>query len=216
MKIIKSEAVESDPSVPDEVAQVLADGGLVCLPCNGSYRILADFSNPKAVTKLFQSKRRTSKAPSLVFVDGFDMLSTVAADIDPLAKQLADRHWPGNLTILFRAHPDLSPKIRKEVEKAVGKIGVRVPDSDLTQKVLGTLGRPLLVSSANKQKKQGSGSPAQIRKNFVHKIDLFVDCGDLEAEPSSTVVDVAEGSFRVTRPGSVSEADLAASLEADT
>lgn len=213
LKIIKSSVASEDVSLAEQVADVLADGGLVCLPCNGSYRIVADVNNPSAVTRLFQSKRRTSKAPSLIFVDGLEMLATVVDAVEPLAQELAKHHWPGQLTILFKANDGLPSKVRKEVQRAVGKIGVRVPQG-FAKEVVSKLGRPLLVSSANKEKKQGAGSPAQVRKNFVHKIDLFVDSGDLPTAPSSTVVDISEGGFTITRPGALSHEQLSASLSA--
>jgi L-threonylcarbamoyladenylate synthase len=190
------------------LVRTLDDGGLVCLPCAGNYRILADLTNPEAVTRLLQSKRRTRKAPSLVFVSDLGMLTSVASAVDPLASKLAERMWPGRLTILFDAHPDLPPKVVKQLCKANGKLGVRVPDDDVARRVVADLGRPVLVSSANKERKAGAGSPAQVRKTFGNRVDLFLDAGDLRPAPSSTVVDLRDGQLVVTRPGAVSQEQI--------
>ena len=192
----------------EAIAKVLSAGGLVCLPCNSSYRIVADLTNEGAVTRLLQSKRRTKKAPSLVFVDGLAMLSKVTDQIDPVAEKLASRLWPGPLTILVDAHPDLPSKVTKQLCQANGKLGVRVPDDLLLRQVIKKFGRPLLVSSANKEKKSGAGSPAQVRKNFVSRVDLFVDAGDLPPSASSTVVDVSDGKIVITRPGALSQEQI--------
>lgn len=205
MKIIPLRDAEAGPAELDELVRVLAEGGLICLPCGGSYRILADLGNEKAVTRLLQSKRRTRKAPSLVFVGDRDMLPSVAADIDPLVGQLTERLWPGPLTILFDAHPDLPRRVVKQLCKANGKLGVRVPEDGPARQVVRRLGRPVLVSSANKESKAGAGSPAQVRKTFRAQVDLFLDAGDLAPGTSSTVVDVREGQLVVTRPGAVSQ-----------
>jgi len=208
MKIIPLRDMDLDSEQLDEVVQVLSDGGLICLPCSGSYRILADLTNEKAVNRLLQSKRRTSKAPSLVFVGDNAMLAAVADKIDPLAIKLAQRLWPGQVTILFDAHPDLPPRVVKQLCKANGKLGVRVPLDGLARRVVKQLGRPVLVSSANKEHKAGAGSPAQVRKTFRDRVDVFLDAGDLPPRPASTVVDVRAGRLAVTRPGAISQEQL--------
>jgi len=192
----------------DALVRALDDGGLICLPCAGSYRILADLTDPGAVTRLLQSKRRTRNAPSLVFVSDLGMLSSVAGSIDPLASKVAEQLWPGQLTILFDAHPDLPRKVVKQLCKANGKLGVRVPDDALARRVVQGLGRPVLVSSANKERKAGAGSPAQVRKTFRDRIDVFLDAGDLSPAPSSTVVDLRDGQLVVTRPGAISQEQI--------
>lgn len=210
MKTIPVDTLQNDPQAMREVTSVLQHGGLVCLPCRGSYRIVADLLDEGAVSALLQAKRRTRKAPSLVFVDDRAMLGTVATDITALAERFADKLWPGPLTILFEPNPELPRKIVRQLSKANGKIGVRVPETPLAREVLRAAGRPLLVSSANKERKQGAGSAAQVRKNFGTRIDIFVDAGDLPPAPSSTVVEIDGDTAVITRPGAISDADLAA------
>ena len=202
MKTVKLEQVQESPEVYAEIHRILERGGLVCLPCNGTYRIVADLTNEDAVTRLFQSKHRVKKAPSLVFVDDVDMLKEVVHEISPQARELSSL-WPGPLTILFDLNPSLPSKIKKQLGK--GKIGVRVPDSRLMRDVISALGRPILVSSANRERKPGAESPAQIRKNFNAQVDMFIDAGDLPREPSSTVVDLSGPLLTVTRQGALEE-----------
>ena len=75
------------------------------------------------------------------------------------------------------------------------------------------LGRPLLVSSANTVKKGGDTSPAQVRKNFASRVALFIDRGDLAAEPLSTIIDVIDDTIVITRQGVIA-ADAIAALTA--
>ncbi|MBN2497834.1 MAG: threonylcarbamoyl-AMP synthase [Deltaproteobacteria bacterium] len=208
MRIIEIEDLESNRALYDEICDVLEKGGLVCLPCNASYRIVADLTSEQAVLRLLQSKRRTQRKPALVFVEDESMLERVVEEIDPLARKLAQRYWPGSVTILFRAHPDLPARAIRELGKKRGKIGVRVPAHPVAREVVGRLGRPLLVSSANPETKKGAGSPAQIRKNFLGRIDLFIDAGDLPDGTASTVVEVERGRAKVTRAGAVDLAEI--------
>jgi len=210
MHIVKLHDVDDHTSLFDEIADVLGRGGLACFPCNGSYRIAVDLQNADAVIRLFQSKRRVGKAPALVFVDGAEMLARVAATIDPLAHKLVSNFWPGPLTILFDAHPDLDRRVVRELTKANGKIGVRVPDDNFAAGVVRRFGGPLLVSSANRENRAGETSPAQVRQTFMHRIDVFIDAGDLSPAPHSTVVEVSDDAFSVAREGAISLETLAA------
>jgi L-threonylcarbamoyladenylate synthase len=213
MKTIPVRKIEDDPKLAAEISAVLEGGGLVCLPCGASYRIVADLTSAEAVTRLLQSKRRTQKAPSLVFVQDQKMLAMVTAEICPLRRKLMSAFWPGPLTIRFQANPELPERVVKPLIKANGKLGVRIPDHALLGGVLRAFGRPLLVSSANPESRKGSSSPAQVRKNFLGRVDLLVDAGDLPQVPASTVVDVVDGAIAVTRPGAISQEQIEQALK---
>jgi L-threonylcarbamoyladenylate synthase len=192
-----------------EICQALGHGELICLPCKGNYRLVADLMSEEAVSRLLQSKHRTHQAPSLVFLSDHSMLHQVTDSVDPVARQLASELWPGPLTILFSASPALPQKVVKQLSKANGRIGVRVPEDEIVKSIVKCYGRPLLVSSANREKKSGSYSPAQVRKNFMGQVLLFVDAGDLRPESASTVVSVDAGQVTITRPGAISQEKLA-------
>ncbi len=184
-----------------QICAVLERGGLVCMPCNGSYRFMVDATNSKAVITLLQCKSRTQKAPSLIFVADTAMLKQVVSGVDNAAKKLMEKCWPGPLTILLPPSDNLPPQVVKELTRVHGKLGVRVPASPVARQVVKLLGRPVLVSSANKQKKSGAQSPAMIKKNFASRIDLFIEAGELTKSVSSTVVDIEDGEVVITREG---------------
>lgn len=188
------------------VKACLESGGIVCVPCKTSYRILADLTNHSAVNALLFSKHRTTKAPSLVFIPSYDALKSVASDIPPKAKLLARKLWPGELTIRFSPNEKNIPSaILKPLTKAGGKIGVRVPSEPWLQKLLTALDRPLLVSSANRERKKGASSPAMIQKNFIAHVGIFVNAGDIPAALPSTVLDFIDGEPVIKRPGSITQ-----------
>jgi len=186
------------------IAEVLEQGGLVCLPCTGKYRLFADLTNVDAVMHLMQSKSRVRRAsPALVFIDEEARLGQVAEQVDPLALRLARALWPKPLTVRVKPHPDLPSKVLKQLGGSKSKIGVRVPADAFICALVKRVDRPLLVSSANKEDKSGDGSPAQVRKSFSAHVDLFVDRGDLAPELPSTVVEVHDGQVIVDRAGSI-------------
>ncbi len=192
------------PEALQSLLSVLDKGGLVCLPCKTSYRIVADLNNAKAVQSLLQSKHRTKKMPSLVFIKDVSMLNEITVQLPKFSRALAKAFWPGELTFRLDPNPELfASSSLKQLTKATGKISARVPSEPWIRKILNAIERPLLVSSANRQKKQGSTSPAQIRKNFSRYVDIFIDAGDIPAGDPSTVIDFIDGEPTVVREGSI-------------
>ncbi|MBR4984226.1 MAG: threonylcarbamoyl-AMP synthase [Proteobacteria bacterium] len=195
------------------VRSCIESGGIVCIPCRSSYRIIADLTNPKAVNALLFSKHRTAKAPSLVFISSYDALKTVASNIPAKAKKLAKRLWPGELTIRFEPNEETIPTaILRPLTKAGGKLGVRVPSEPWLLKLLRELDRPLLVSSANREKKHGASSPALIQKNFMSHVGIFVNAGDIPQSTPSTVLDFVDGEPVIKREGSISQNQIDTAL----
>ena len=215
MKIVEWTAASDRDDLSRGVAKVLGEGGLVCVPCNGRYRLLADLTNAEAVMRLVQAKGRVRKAPALVFIDSEAQLSQVADEVEPLSLRVARKLWPSPLTIRVKLSEALPKKVRKQLGGNKGKIGVRIPADPLVRAIIAESGRPLLVSSANRERKSGESSPAQIRKNFSSSVDMFIERGDLQPGPASTVIDVKAGELVVERAGMVSEEQLAALLAAD-
>ena len=191
------------------VKSCLESGGIVCIPCRSSYRIVADLTNPKAVNALLFSKHRTAKAPSLVFISNYSALKMVASNIPSKAKVLAKKLWPGELTIRFEPNEETIPAaILRPLTKAGGKIGVRVPSEPWLLCLLKELDRPLLVSSANREKKNGASSPAMIQKNFMSHVGIFVSAGEIPQSTPSTVIDFVDGEPVIKREGAISQEQI--------
>ncbi len=208
MKTIKLSA-EADPAgVADEVARVIRSGGLVCLPCGGRYRLIADLEDSDAVIHLMQAKSRVKTAPALVFIEGVTHVDRVADGFHALAQKLADAFWPGLLTIRVVPSPELPRSVIKHLGGRKSRIGIRTPSDPLMRAIVSANEGPLLVSSANRQKKAGESSPAQVRKTFRGRVALFVDGGDLTPGPKSTVVAIVDDAVVVEREGAIDAAEL--------
>lgn len=213
METIKLDDTIDRGMLSSRLAETIKNGGLVCLPCNGTYRIVADFSNVDAVMELMQSKRRTKATPALIFIDHQDRLEQLTDEVHPMARRLADALWPKPLTIRVHLHGEWPRKIVKQLGGKKAKVGVRVPADELARDVARKVGRPLLVSSANRQKKAGASSPAQVRKTFGAKVDMFVDSGDINKNAVSTVVAIVKDELSVERTGAIDEKTLRAVLD---
>ncbi|HWU88934.1 MAG TPA: L-threonylcarbamoyladenylate synthase [Kofleriaceae bacterium] len=206
MKIIP---IAEAPARATEIAQVLTDGGLACFPVNGTYRLAADATSDAAITRLAQSKRRARNHPALVLVSDLGATGSIVDGASwAITQRLAGQLWPGPLTLALPPSNKLSAKLRKLLARATGTIGVRVPDDPLAAHVLRAFGRPLLLSSANLERKPGASSAATVRQRFVGAIDVWVDAGDISPTASSTIVELTETSWKVVRDGAVPLARL--------
>ena len=203
MRTITQEG-KSPESIGRQISDVIASGGVACIPCAGHYRIIADLHNPDAVIALMMFKRRAKRAPALVFIADAAQLDSLTEELHPMTKRIAETLWPEPVTL--RIDPSTLPRlVRKQLGGNKIRLGVRVPNDKIMQEILKTIGRPLLVSSANREKKAGDTSVAQIKQTFGNKVDIFLDRGDLQALPASTVVDIVNGKVKIERQGSVAE-----------
>ena len=206
MKTYKFDSTCIATDVAQEAAAVIRDGGLVCLPCAGRYRLVADLLNNDAVMRLMQAKSRIKTAPALVFIQSASDLDRVAEEIPDRARTIADKLWPQPVTIRVKASSELPHKVLKQLGGKKARLGVRTPASELAQEVVKAIGTPLLVSSANRQKKSGESSAAQVSRTFAPHIDLFINCGDLRPEKPSTIITVENDAVLIERLGAVDPA----------
>jgi tRNA threonylcarbamoyl adenosine modification protein (Sua5/YciO/YrdC/YwlC family) len=213
MKSISFSGNEIPSAVADEVAGVLLEGALVCIPTPSGYKIVADFTSPRAVISMLQAKRRVQNAPALVLVPDKEWLFRIAEEASEDARRLMAQFWPGPLTLLCTPSQEMDPALRKSLTRAKGWIGVRMPDDDISRAILNAVKRPLVVSSANLARKGGDGSVAQVKKNFGRNVQLMVEKGDIASVEPSTLVDVSDGPARVVREGALSAEQIAAALQ---
>ncbi len=216
MRTITLSALDDNPSLVDDIAAILRRDGLVCFPTRRQYSLAASLYSAEAVLRLVQSKRRSTKAPSLVLVPDRRALRALAADVPPVAEALTRRFWPGPLTLLVRPGDKVPGKVIKTLGLKKGRrLGVRFCESDPACRITKAFGGPLLISSANIAKKVGSSSVAKIRKIFHHSVELLVDAGDVPAATPSTVVDPDDKApTRVTREGIIPAAHVVEALVA--
>ena len=213
VKVLTPAELEADPKRLGEVVSVLAEGGLACFPVRGTYRIAADLRSEAAILRLMQSKRRAANHPALIFVPDLDGAKGVVAGTSwPNTRRLAERFWPKPLTLVLPPGDDLPPKVRRILSKATGKLGVRMPGDPLAEQILRAFGGPLLVSSANLERKPGASSASVVRQRFLGTVDVWIDAGDTRPDAQSTLVELGEASWKIVREGAITRDELERAL----
>src|SRR5262245_17533410 len=200
-----------DPVQPDltaiaHAATTLRIGGVVAIPTDTLYGLAADPWNPAAVARVFSIKgRQEDLALPLVAAD-IDQVIKWIGGMDPTSTRLAERFWPGPLTLVMRAPGGLAP----EVTAGGRTIGVRVPSHAVARAVCAAFERPVTATSAELSGHPATDNPNQVAAQLSNGVDLLLDSGTTPGGPASTIVDVTERALRLIRAGAVSWEDVTA------
>jgi len=204
----KISALDPEPQIIQAAAEVLMAGGLLAFPTTGLYGLGADALNPNAVDKIFSIKQRDSDKPILVLVKDESELEKITAKVPASAAKMMAAFWPGSLTIILEAQPDL-PKV---LTGGTGKIGIRVPRHPVASALVSAFDRPMTGTSANISGGKGCSTVADLDPGLVQDLDLVLDAGPLMGGVGSTVVDATSDPPSVLREGAVSKKKLLAVL----
>jgi L-threonylcarbamoyladenylate synthase len=193
-----------------KAAEVLKSGGVVGMPTETVYGLAADIKNPKGIDAIFQTKKRPFFDPLIVHIAHLVQIKTVVSEFSSLAQFLADKYWPGPLTMVLPKNKNLNSKITSGLET----VGVRFPKHTMAQKLIHTLGSPLAAPSANLFGKTSPTSADHVRKEFGDKV-FVLDGGVCEVGLESTVIgfDQHETIINIYRPGFITADDLRKTLK---
>lgn len=179
----------------DLAAEYLLEGGVVCFPTETVYGIGVVYDSEDAFNDLVKAKRRSPDKPFALMCSSIDMAKDFIEKNDRVCS-LFDHFLPGEVTFLVKARADLP----KWVTLGTGIIGIRVPASDFVQKLIGKVGKPCLVTSANMSGEPTSVSFEETKAVFDDIADVIVEgkCNSLQA---STIVDVTGDGVKLIREG---------------
>jgi L-threonylcarbamoyladenylate synthase len=194
-----------DPESPQrdaiqEAAKWIRAGGVVALPTDTLYGLAADPFLPDAVARVFLAKGRAAeRALPLIAADAEQVAAHLGA-LSPTAARLAERFWPGPLTLLVAAPRGLA----REVTGGTGRVGVRVPANDVARAICRAANRPVTATSANVSGEAATADPDRVERTLGDRIDLLIDAGPARGGAASTIVDATSGDATLVRAGAVS------------
>ena len=182
-----------------EARGVLRTGGVLALPTETFYALAVNPFDPSALTRLFTLKGRPLGKPVLVLIAGSEMLFQVARGVPAAASRLMARFWPGPLTLIFPARPDLPPRLTG----GTGAIGLRQPRQEQVCRLLMALGLPLTGTSANRAGQEPLTTASEVARVFGNGVDLILDAGPCPGGLPSTIVDLTVSPPRLVRTGAI-------------
>jgi L-threonylcarbamoyladenylate synthase len=187
----------------------LRAGETVIYPTETLYGLGAAPFVPGALDRLFEIKEREAGKPVALIAADADMAFALASVVPPAARRLARIFWPGPLTLVLPARPDLpSPLIGNG-----GGVGVRVSPHPIARSLSHRLGTPITATSANLAGQSPARTPEQALLVFGDKIKVIVEDGDSPGTLPSMLVEIAlNGTVNVLREGALNAAQIRAAL----
>jgi L-threonylcarbamoyladenylate synthase len=189
-----------------EAAKLIRTGRVIAIPTDTLYGLAANPFSAEAVARVFAAKGRSAeRALPLIASDTAQVMAHLGA-LPPPAARLAERFWPGPLTLVVPAPPALA----RAVTGGTGTVGVRVPDHVVARAVCDAAGHPITATSANMSGEPPTDDPEIVELALGGTIDLLIDAGKTPGGPPSTIVDVSGSAVRLVRDGAIPWRDVEA------
>jgi L-threonylcarbamoyladenylate synthase len=191
-----------DPGALPRAVEALQAGMLVAYPTDTVYGLGALVNDGRAIRRLYDVKGRGAEKAIPVLIGGIEDLLQVASDPPDMAFTLAERFWPGALTLIVPRRQGLP-----EVLSPDQTIGVRAPDHPFARSLLKLAG-PLATTSANPSGEKSPLTAEEVLAGLAGRFELILDGGRTPGSVPSTVVDCTGSVPRILRPGPISLAEL--------
>lgn len=187
-------------------AQILKSGGLVAFPTETVYGLGADGLNDRAVSKIFEAKKRPTFNPLILHISNFEMLDKISEIENNKIKILTDKFWPGPLTLVLKKKETV-PYI---VTAGLETVAVRMPDNRYALDLINNLGKPIAAPSANVFSKLSPTKAEHVVKQLGKKVDVILDGGNCNVGVESTIIHVTGNSQTLLRPGGIAREEIEA------
>jgi len=191
-----------------EAAQFLAAGKVVAFPTETVYGLGADATNPEAVSRIFRIKGRPADHPLIVHLAAMEHLSDWAQEIPDEAYRLAQKFWPGPLTLILPR----DSRIPDVVTGGQNTIGLRVPDHPVALELLRLFGGGIAAPSANRFGRISPTTARHVLEELGDRLELIIDAGPSRIGLESTIVSLAGPEPVLLRPGAISVGELERAL----
>jgi L-threonylcarbamoyladenylate synthase len=183
-----------------EAVQILRNGGVVAFPTETVYGLGADATNLAAVRKVFAAKGRPATNPVIVHVADIDMAQRYASKWPEAATTLAQKFWPGPLTLIVPR----TDAIATAATAGRKSVGLRAPDHPLALELIRAFDGPVIGPSANRSQRVSPTTAQHVREELGARVELVLDGGPCRIGIESTVLDLSTSKPTILRPGMVS------------
>ncbi len=198
------------PGAIDRAVAEICRGGVIGVPTDALYVLVADPFNLQAVGRVFSAKGRETVRSLPMAISDTLMAEDLAKELDSRFYILARHFWPGPLTIIVPA----AAKVPLKVTGNTGRLAIRQTTSNTLNALIEKSGHALIATSANISGEPTLCSGIELFAAMDGRVDLVLD-GGLCTGPGSTTVDITEPFWRVIREGAISEKDIADRLQAN-
>ena len=188
---------EQDAQSIEQAADILRRGGLLAIPTETVYGLGANGLDETAVLHIFEAKGRPQDNPLILHIPDAGWLERYCEDVPDAAYKLAERFWPGPLTMILKKKPCVPLRTTGGLET----VGMRCPDHPVTRAIIERAGVPVAAPSANTSGRPSCTTAEHVREDMWGKIDGIVDGGPCQVGVESTIIDLTVTPPQLLRPG---------------
>lgn len=199
MKTLRLDAITQKSIAISKAAEIIKNGGVVAIPTETVYGLAAAADNDEAIKNVFLAKGRPQDNPLIVHISESNELEKIAREIPKLATDLAERFWPGPLTMVLQK----GESVCDSVSRGLDTVAVRMPSNPIAREIIKQSGVALAAPSANVSGYPSATSYKHVLDDLDGKIDAVVMAEESEIGLESTVITLATNPPRLLRPGAV-------------
>ncbi|HEY0264830.1 MAG TPA: L-threonylcarbamoyladenylate synthase [Granulicella sp.] len=209
--ILRVHPDEPEPRHIDAIVRSLNAGNVIALPTDTFYGLAVDPVNLRAVERIYEIKTRARYKPLSLLISEVSQAYQHARNLDGVFDRLAERFWPGPLTIVVKAGSNLPLRVTANT----GNLALRVPESSLCRAVVSSLGLPITATSANLSGYPECTTALGVFDQLGDQIPLIVDGGTTARSVPTTIVDLSGGgdSWMILREGAIPTHEIALALQ---
>lgn len=210
-EILRIHPDEPEPDRVQYVVSCLRSGKVVGIPTDTFYGLAVDPVNLRAVERIYEIKSRLKHKPLSLLIANVSQAYELSRDLGTNLDRLAERFWPGPLTVIVKA----SSRLPLRSTANTGNVALRVPDAGIPRAVVAAFGLPITATSANLAGTPECTNATEVREQLGNRIPLIVDGGPTGRSLPTTIVDLSEGEgvWQVLREGAISTHEIALTLQ---
>lgn len=199
--ISKIENRQLNSDIIKKAGNILREGGLVAFPTETVYGLGADALNENAAKKIYAAKGRPSDNPLIIHITNMEALEKIVSDIPAAAHTVAEKYWPGPLTMIFHK----SSIVPFGTTGGLDTVAVRMPSHEAARAVIEAGGGYIAAPSANTSGRPSPTKAEHVEEDLKGKIDMIVDGGPVEIGVESTILDMSVTPPMILRPGAITK-----------
>jgi len=208
-QLIKIDERQIDFKLIEKAGGIIRRGGLVAFPTETVYGLGGDALNPSSSKKIYAAKGRPSDNPLIVHIAEMEALSRIVRKIPKAAYKLAERYWPGPLTMIF----EKADRVPKETTGGLNTVAVRMPSNRIARALIRAAGGYVAAPSTNRSGRPSPTVAKYVIEDLDGRVDMIIDGGESQFGLESTIIDLTEDVPVILRPGYITEEMLGEVLE---
>lgn len=203
--------LQADAAAISYAADMLRQGGLVAFPTETVYGLGADASNPEAVAAIFKAKGRPADHPLIVHIGQLQQLQDWAREVPEAAYLLAERFWPGPLTLILNKRERVSELLTGGQQT----VGLRIPGHAVALRLLKEFAGGIAAPSANRFGRISPTCARHVAEELDDRVDVILDGGACQIGLESTIIDLSSLQPVLLRPGAISRRQIEELLQTE-